>query len=79
MEKISCQILDSVTKIPKADWDRVFGDIPEGYEFYKAIGESGLEDFSFAYLTLSCNKRLVLIAPVFIADFNLDIAVEGWL
>jgi len=79
MEKISWQILDVVTKIPKGDWDRVFGDIPEGYEFYKVLEESRLEEFSFSYLTLSCNNRLILIAPIFIADFNLDIAVDGWL
>ncbi len=79
MEKISCQILDSVAKIPKDGWDRVFGDIPEGYEFYRAIEESRLEEFSFSYITISSNNQLVLIVPLFIADFNLDIAVDGWL
>ncbi|MCX5695468.1 MAG: GNAT family N-acetyltransferase [Candidatus Omnitrophica bacterium] len=79
MENLTCQILDSVAKIRKNDWDRVFGDIPEGYEFYRTIEESGLKEFTFFYLILYNNQCLVLIAPIFIADFNLDIAVEGWL
>ncbi|MCX5696963.1 MAG: GNAT family N-acetyltransferase [Candidatus Omnitrophica bacterium] len=77
MPKITCQIIDSVGKIPREDWDRLFGDITEGYEFYKVLEESRLEEFTFYYLILYWDQRIILIAPLFIADFNLDIAVEG--
>jgi predicted N-acyltransferase len=78
MDNIEFKIFDSVSQIDRFDWDRIFGDIPEGYAFYKTLEESKLEEFSFHYAILYRNKRIILIAPIFIADFNLDIAVGGW-
>ncbi|MFA5144704.1 MAG: GNAT family N-acetyltransferase [Candidatus Omnitrophota bacterium] len=77
MKNITHKVVNSVTDIGKDDWDSVFGDIPEGYQFYKAIEESGLEDFTFYYISLYQEDTCLLIAPLFIADFNLDIAVSG--
>lgn len=78
MKNITYKIADSVSKIKKEDWDSVFGDIPEGYQFYKTLEESRLEDFSFYYIALYQQDACLLIAPVFITDFNLDIAVNGF-
>ena len=77
MSKITYKIYDSIDKIDKKDWDAVFGDIPESYPFYKTLGNSELTEFSFYYLVICRNNEVVLIAPLFSADFNLDIAVEG--
>ena len=77
MENLSYSILDSISKINRQDWDDLFGDILEGYQFYKTLEESNLKEFSFCYIILYINSRVILIAPVFIADFNLDIACEG--
>jgi len=79
MHKIICKIYDNIEKIDKLDWDLVFGDIPESYPFYKALGNSELAEFVFYYLVIYRNNEIVLIAPLFSADFNLDIAVEGLL
>lgn len=78
MENLEFKIFDSVSQIGQLDWNRIFGDIPEGYAFYKTLEESKLNEFSFHYAVLFRNEQIVLIAPVFITDFNLDIAVEGW-
>ncbi len=77
MKKITSKIVDSVTKIKKDDWDLIFGDIPEGYQFYKTLEESGLKDFVFYYMVLYQDNGILSIAPLFITDFNLDIAAEG--
>lgn len=77
MVKITCQIVDSLSRVPRGDWERIFSDVPEGYEFYKTLEESRLEGFSFYYLLLSRADKIILIAPLFTADFNLDIAAEG--
>jgi len=77
MPKISCQILDNISKIDEKDWDAVFGDIPENYPFYKALANSELSDFTFYYLVIYRDAEAALIAPLFSTDFNLDIAVEG--
>lgn len=77
MGKIKYLILDSINKIRRQDWDRLFGEIPEGYDFFKTLEESWLEDFSFYYVQVSHDQDVLLIAPFFIADFQLDIAAEG--
>jgi len=78
MAKINYKILDSIDKIDQKEWDAVFGDIPESYPFYKALGNSELLEFEFYYLVIELDNEIVLIAPFFLTDFNLDIAVEGW-
>jgi len=77
MKKITSKIVDSITKIKKDDWDLIFGDIPEGYQFYKTLEESGLKEFTFYYMVLYQDNEVLSIAPLFITDFNLDIAAKG--
>ena len=77
MEEITHKIVDSVTEITEKDWDSVFGTLPEGYWFYKTLEESKLNEFIFHYLILYHNNKIILIAPLFITDFNFDIAAEG--
>jgi len=77
MSKITYKIYDNIDKIDKSGWDAVFGDIPESYSFYRALGNSELAEFVFYYLVVHRDNEIVLIAPLFSADFNLDIAVEG--
>lgn len=78
MPKVNYKIFDNINKIDKKDWDNVFGDIPESYPFYKTLGDSELPEFTFFYLVIYRDGQIVLIAPFFSTDFNLDIAVEGW-
>ncbi|MFY9402429.1 MAG: GNAT family N-acetyltransferase [Candidatus Omnitrophota bacterium] len=73
------EVYDSINRINKNDWDSIFKDTPEGYGFYQSIEESHLKEFKLYYLFLYGQEGLRLIAPLFISDFNLDIAVEGFL
>jgi len=79
MKDITYKIVDSVNGIKRDDWDSVFGDIPEGYQFYKTLEESKLQDFAFYYIALYRGNTCLLIAPLFITDFNLDIAACGFI
>ena len=79
MPKINYKILDNINKIGQEEWDAVFGGIPESYLFYKTLENSELAEFRFYYLVIKRDHEIVLIAPLFLTDFNLDIAVEGWL
>ena len=72
MSAINYKIADSISKIKKEDWDDIFGDIHEGYAFYKTLEESGFGEFSFHYILLYEGSKLLLIAPAFITDFYAD-------
>jgi len=77
MKELTYKVLDSVKNIGRPEWDLIFGDIPEGYDFFKTIEESNLRGFSFYYILIYSDKDLILIAPLFVTDFNLDVVIEG--
>lgn len=77
MQNIDYKILSSVTEIKKEEWDLIFGGISEGCQFYRTLEESALAEFKFYYIVLYRDNHVVSIAPLFVSDFNLDIAVEG--
>ncbi|MDP2766700.1 MAG: hypothetical protein Q8O41_04505, partial [Candidatus Methanoperedens sp.] len=77
MQKINYKLLDNLGQIEQNEWDAVFGGIPEGYSFFKAMENSEFPEFRFYYLVIESDNEIVSIAPLFSADFNLDIAVEG--
>lgn len=78
MQKINYKILDNIGKIGQKEWDAVFGDIPESYLFFKTLENSEFSEFRFFYLVIESDNEIVFIAPLFSADFNLAIAVDGW-
>jgi predicted N-acyltransferase len=78
MGEVNYRILDSIRKINRNDWDFIFGNIPEGYEFYNTLEKSNLKEFSFYYLLLYLDTNILSIVPLFVADFYLDIVLEGW-
>ena len=77
MPKINCRILNNIDEIEQKEWDAVFGDIPESYSFYRALGNSRFPEFRFYYLVIESDNEIVLIAPLFLADFNLEITVDA--
>lgn len=79
MDEGKYRIVDSIRKINKNDWDLIFGNIPEGYEFYDTLEKSNLKEFSFYYLLLYRDGNIISIAPLFVADFYLDIVLEGFI
>jgi len=77
MSGVKYRIIDSISKISRSDWDSVFGNIPEGYEFYKTLEQSNLREFFFYYLILYQGGNISSITPLFVADFYLDIVLDG--
>jgi predicted N-acyltransferase len=75
---LTYKLVDSVSRINRDAWDFLFGSVPEGYEFYKTLEKSDLKEFSFYYLLLYRDGNILSIAPLFVADFYLDIVLEGW-
>jgi predicted N-acyltransferase len=77
MARVTYKIVDSVSKINRDEWDSLFGNIPEGYEFYDTLEKSNLKEFSFYYLILYRNGDILSIAPLFVADFYCDVVLGG--
>ena len=59
MDKLTYKILDSIRKIDRSDWDSIFTELLQGYDFYRAVEESNLEGFSFYYILIYEEGKLV--------------------
>lgn len=77
LKTITYVIYSSIQEIGQEQWDSVWPYSPESYNFYLSQEKSNLEGFEFAYLAIYYGEKPVLIAPLFTADFNLGIALEG--
>ncbi len=67
----------TIRGIPRTEWDSCFPGDPEGWAYYRAIEESGLAAFSWVYFLARERERVVAMVPAFIADYNLDTAIQG--
>ena len=74
---LTYEIVDSIERIPRGEWDAVCGDLPEGYDFHRAIELAAPPGFSFFYALVADRRRLLAVAPLFICDFELDIPLAG--
>lgn len=70
-------VLASVREIGREDWNRLYEETAEGYDFFITLEASALTEFSFYYICIYTDRGLELIAPVFSSDFDLGIGLEG--
>lgn len=71
------KIFSSIIDIPQDQWLSVWPNPGESYNFYLCQEKANLTEFQFFYLVVYCDDKVVLIAPLFTADFNLGIVLEG--
>ena len=77
MSNYSHTLYSSIEDIPRPQWDSIWTYPPEGYNFYLSQEKSNISGFEFSYLVIQDDDTVVLIAPLFIADFNFDLALAG--
>jgi hypothetical protein len=52
----------------------------EGYAYYTAFQESGIENFEFGYFVVKRNLETVAVAPYFVTDYHANTTLEkGWI
>ncbi|MFA6349967.1 MAG: GNAT family N-acetyltransferase [Candidatus Omnitrophota bacterium] len=71
------KITNKISDIPENDWKKVFPDVLENYNYFKALDESSFEGFSFFYIMIYDNNIPVGATACFLMDFPLDITVTG--
>ncbi len=66
-----------IKEISENDWNRLFGDLAEGYGYHKTLQESGLKEFEFHYLIGRRDNNIVAVFPCFITDFSFTTLIQG--
>lgn len=66
-----------IEEISPEAWNKVYPDVLEGYNFFKTLDESGLEQFSFYYILVYEGKQVVAATNCFLMDYSLDTSISG--
>jgi len=71
------RIFKRIEDIPPGEWNGVFPDVLEGYNFFKTLDESRLEQFSFYYIMVYNQKTVVGATACFGLRYSLDTSING--
>jgi hypothetical protein len=77
MNRYKAQSLASIADVDRSQWDRIFGDACEGYDYYLACEQAEPSQFEFSAIGVFDGDRLVAGAPIFRTGFRLDMLLEG--
>jgi len=66
-----------IADVDREAWNRVFPATLEGYDLFKALDESGFEQFSFYYILVYAGQELVGGTVCFLMDYSLDTSISG--
>ena len=71
------RVTSRISDIPADDWNKVFPDVLEGYDFYKTLDESNLEQFSLCYIMVYDRNKPVGATTCFVMNYSLDTTISG--
>lgn len=74
---LKTRVTRKIEDIPRKDWDSVYPQSLEGYDFFKSLDESGFDQFSFYYIMAYDGDIAVGAAPCFSLRYSLDTSISG--
>ena len=74
---LKTRVARKITEIPADDWNKVYPDILESYNFYKTLDEAGLGQFTLFYIVVYVRKNPVAATACFLVNYPLDTSISG--
>ncbi len=74
---LKTEIFKKISDIPAGDWNRVFPDVLESYDFYRTLDDSGLGQFTFYYIMAYDGGTPVGAVTCFLMKYPLDTSIVG--
>lgn len=74
---LNTKVVRKIAEIPADDWKRVYPDVLESYDFFRAVDESSLGQFSLYYVMVYKGKAPVGATTFFMTDYSLDTTIKG--
>lgn len=74
---LEAEVVETLADIDRAEWDAIFGDEPEGYDYLTAVEQAGIEGFRWRYVLARDGGALVAAAPAFLTDYPLETTLIG--
>ena len=75
--RLRTRLIKNIEHIPAQEFNRIFPQVPEGYEFLKTLDQSGFDQFDFYYILVYRRQELIGAAPCFTVDYSLDTSING--
>lgn len=74
---LKTNVVGKISQIPRDDWNRVYPDILESYDFYRTLDEAGLDQFTLFYIIVYERRTPVAAVPCFLVNYSLDTSING--
>lgn len=74
---LKTKVTRRISDIPAGDWNRVFPDVLESYDFFRALDDSDLEQFQLYYIMAYDRNVPVGATACFIVNYSLDTSISG--
>jgi len=74
---MTSRIFKRIEEIPAEVWKSVFPETLESYGFFKALDESGFEQFAFRYILIYDGETVVGATSCFLMHYPLETTVQG--
>lgn len=71
------RVTRKISDIPVGDWNRVFPDVLESYDFFRTLDDSDFSQFSFYYIMVYKKNEPVGATACFSMDYSLDTSING--
>lgn len=71
------RLLDSISDVDRAAWDRLYGAACEGYDYFLACERAPAPGFHYRALGVFAGQRLIAGCPVFSVTLPLQTLVDG--
>ncbi len=76
-EEWTVKVFRKIEEIPARDWNQVFPRVLEGYDFFRALDQSGFKEFTFYYILVYQDQALAAATTCFLMSYPLDTTVRG--
>ncbi len=74
---LKTRVFRKIEDISPEVWNKVYPDVLEGYNFFRTLDESALDQFSFYYIMAYEGKKAIGAATCFLMKYSLDTSVNG--
>src|SRR5258706_10669034 len=74
---LETKVFNHIKHISSYEWNTVFPNRLEGYDFFKTIEETLSDQFSFYYVMAYRDGLPVGAAPCFLMNYPLDTTIQG--
>ena len=74
---LKTKVVRRITEIPVSDWNKVYPNVLESYDFFRTLDESNLGQFSFYYIMVYDRKAPIGATACFLMNYSLDTTISG--